>query len=269
MHVSRFHRYDSRESIQYNTMIVQIYEIQTPLEAEQMAALGVDHIGSVLLSSDAMQNEALKETVNVVRRLGCKSSMIPLFTNEERIAAMIDYYRPDIVHFCDILPSPVTDADALMQIVQRQQAIRKRFSRLEIMRSIPIGCTGYGARVASLKMASVFESCSDWFLTDTLLFNGDRTKNADQPVDGYVGITGKVCDWDVAAALVEKSNIPVILAGGIGPENASAGVEKVRPAGIDSCTRTNALDSDGKSIRFKKDVERVSRLVAAAHRAER
>jgi phosphoribosylanthranilate isomerase len=137
------------------------------------------------------------------------------------------------------------------------------------MRSIPIGCTGYGAKVASLEMASVFEPFSDWFLTDTLLFNGDRAKDVDQPVDGYVGITGKVCDWDVAAALVTQSNIPVILAGGIGPENASAGVETVRPAGVDSCTLTNALDANGTSIRFKKDVEKVSRLVAAANRAAR
>lgn len=248
-------------------MIVQIYEIQTPSEAEQMAALGVDHIGSVMLSPDAMQNGALKETVDVVRSLGRKSSMIPLFTDVDRIAEMIDYYRPDIVHFCDTLPSP--DTDALRLIVQRQQAVRKRFPRLEIMRSIPIGRAGYGAKVASLEMASFFEPVSDWFLTDTLLFNGDQAKNVDQPVDGYVGITGKVCDWDVAAALVTQSSIPVILAGGIGPKNASAGVEKVRPAGVDSCTRTNALDSNGKSIRFKKDLEKVRRLVAAARRAER
>ena len=232
-----------------------------------MVALGVDHIGSVLLSADGMQHAELKETVSVVRSLGRKSSMIPLFTDVERIAEMIDYYRPDIVHFCDTLPSPDSDDAALMQIVQRQQAIRDRFPRLEIMRSIPIGCAGYGAQVASLAMASVFEPFSDWFLTDTLLFNGGQTGDADQPVEGYVGITGKVCDWDVAAALVAQSNIPVILAGGIGPENASAGVEKVQPAGIDSCTRTNALDSNGKSMRFVKDVEKVRALVAAARRA--
>jgi phosphoribosylanthranilate isomerase len=260
---------DSIETIptdRQDAMIIQIYEIQTPSEAEQMAALGVDHIGSVLLSPDAMQNAVLMETVNAVRCLGRKSSLIPLFTDVDRITEMIDYYRPDIVHFCDTLPSPNTDAAGLRQIVQRQQAIRRRFPSLEIMRSIPIGCAGYGAKVASLEMASVFEPFSDWFLTDTLLFNGDRAKDVDQPVDGYVGITGKVCDWDVAAALVTQSNIPVILAGGIGPQNASAGVEKVRPAGVDSCTLTNATDSNGKSIRFKKDIEKVSRLVAAAHR---
>jgi phosphoribosylanthranilate isomerase len=261
--------FDPLPTDQQDAMIIQIYEIQTPFEAEQMAALGVDHIGSVLLSPDAMQNAEIKETVKLVRSLGRKSSLIPLFADVDHITEMIDYYRPDIVHFCDTLPSPNGDAATLMQIVQRQQAIRNRFPGIEIMRSIPIGCAGYGAKVASLEMASVFEPLSDWFLTDTLLFNGDRAKDMDQPVDGYVGITGKVCDWDVAAALVTQSNIPVILAGGIGPENASAGIETVRPAGVDSCTLTNAVDANGKSIRFKKDIEKVSRLVAAANRGDR
>ena len=31
-------------------MIIQIYEIQTPSEAERCIELGVDHIGSVILS---------------------------------------------------------------------------------------------------------------------------------------------------------------------------------------------------------------------------
>jgi phosphoribosylanthranilate isomerase len=250
-------------------MIVQIYEIQTPSEAEQIAALGVDHIGSVLLSTDPLHRPEIKATVDLVRSLGRKSSMIPLFADIDPIVEMIDYYRPDIVHFCDTLPSPETDAAALERIVRRQQAVRNRFPGLEIMRSIPIGSAGYGAKVASLEMASLFEPFSDWFLTDTLLFGSGRDEDMEQPVDGYIGITGKICDWEVAAALVAQSTIPVILAGGIGPENAAAGIKKVTPAGVDSCTRTNALDSNARPVRFKKDLEKVASLVAAARRTER
>ena len=245
-------------------MIVQIYEIQTPGEAEQMIALGVDHIGSVLLSPDEAMDPQIRQTVEVVRRSGCKSSLIPLFTDIQRIGEVIDYYRPDILHFCDTLPSPDTDASALSAIVQRQHQIRHRFPDLRIMRSIPIGCAGFGDRVASLRLASMFEPVSDWFLTDTLLLHAGQADDRDQPVNGYVGITGTVCDWDVAAQLVRQSRIPVILAGGIGPENASAGIGSVRPAGVDSCTRTNAVDSNGQPIRFQKDIAKVRALVAAA-----
>jgi phosphoribosylanthranilate isomerase len=68
----------------------------------------------------------------------------------------------------------------------------------------------------------------------------------------------------VARDLVQASRIPVILAGGIGPANARQGIEAVAPAGVDSCTRTNALDAGGNPIRFKKDPEKVRALIQAA-----
>ena len=102
---------------------------------------------------------------------------------------------------------------------------------------------------------------SDWFLTDTLLVLGEE-----QPVAGHVGITGKVCDWEVARDLVIQSPIPVILAGGLSPENVAEGVCLTAPAGVDTCTATNLLDDSGKPIRFRKDPEKVRRFVAACRR---
>jgi phosphoribosylanthranilate isomerase len=87
---------------------------------------------------------------------------------------------------------------------------------------------------------------------------------ADQPVQGFVGITGETCDWSVARALVRQSRIPVILAGGIGPSNVADGIRAVDPAGVDSCTLTNALDANEAPIRFKKDPVKVRAMVTAA-----
>ena len=53
---------------------------------------------------------------------------------------------------------------------------------------------------------------TDYFMTDTL--RGFVNETAAQPVAGYVGITGEVWARDLAAALVEASRIPVILAEG-------------------------------------------------------
>ncbi|MBU0986084.1 MAG: hypothetical protein KKH68_02430, partial [Proteobacteria bacterium] len=90
----------------------------------------------------------------------------------------------------------------------------------------------------------------------------------EQPVKGFVGITGQTCDWGMAVKLVESSSIPVILAGGISPENVFDGIITVRPAGVDSCTGTNATDSAGRSIRFTKDFDKVKQFVEAVRRAE-
>jgi phosphoribosylanthranilate isomerase len=248
-------------------MIVQIYEIQTPAEAEAMIALDVDHLGSVMVCAQTWQDPVLKQTIDVVQASGRKSSLIPLFRDVDPIVRAIDYYRPDIVHFCEAMASVDTDNGIIAEMLERQRLVRRRFPQVAIMRSIPIGMNGCGKRIPSLQLAALFESCSDWFLTDTVLFNTSEDTSEgvvdDQPVQGFVGITGETCDWSVARDLVCGSRIPVILAGGIGPSNVRDGIEQVRPAGVDSCTRTNAKDARGCNIRFKKDPEKVRALVRA------
>ena len=47
------------------------------------------------------------------------------------------------------------------------------------------------------------------------------------------GGTGACCDWEVAAELVRRLRGPVILAGGLRPENLAAAAREVAPAGLD------------------------------------
>jgi phosphoribosylanthranilate isomerase len=240
-------------------MIVQIYEIQEPKEAALMAECGVDHIGGVILSSNEWQIPALKESVGVIRSAGRKSSIIPLFADPEAVHRVIDWYQPDIVHFCDGLNhGPVVDESAVAAAILLQQGVRERFPEVEIMRTIPIAPPCLGPHVPTLELGRLFQESSDWFLTDTLLVGGEA-----QPVAGHVGITGKVCDWEVARDLVIQSTIPVILAGGLSPGNVAEGLRFTKPAGADTCTATNLLDGEGNPIRFRKDPEKVRRFVEA------
>jgi len=247
---------------------VQIYEVQTPSEAETMIGLGVDHVGSVLLSETDWKEPLLRQTVDAVKSLGGKSSLIPLFNEEEAVLRALDYYRPDIVHFCEMLQNTGKGKALQERLCQLQMRIREHFSGIDIMRSIPIPPPGRGNQEAMLAIAGRFAQVSDFFLTDTALpAEGSDTDDA-QPVKGFVGITGKTCRWDYARALVDFSDIPVILAGGISPENVERGISAVKPAGVDSCTCTNAVDGDGRSVRFRKDPRRVRKLVEAVRSAE-
>jgi phosphoribosylanthranilate isomerase len=248
---------------QKSTMLIQIYEIQTPDEARVMVDLGVDHIGSVLISDREWKNPVLKSAIRLVQEAGRKSSLIPLFGDIHRISEAVTYYRPNILHFCESLVTREVGRDTVNRILERQAAVRKRFPGLELMRSIPIGSNGSGASVPSLELAARFEPISDWFLTDTLIGGEQVISDRDQPVLGYIGITGKTCDWEVARALVRQSCIPVILAGGMGPDNAAEGIRRVRPAGVDSCTQTNRVDRNGRAIRFQKDPGKVKAMVDA------
>ena len=250
-------------------IIIQIYEVQNPAEAEKLITIGVDHIGSVILSESDWKIPELKETVESIRSSSANSSLIPLYNATDSILRTCDYYRPDIVHFCEALVDRKDGGDFLHRLVRLQEDVKKRFPQIGIMRSIPIAPSGTSHLVPTLELAKVFEPTSDYFLTDTLLISDPDADADPQPVKGFVGITGRTCSWRTAAELVAASSIPVILAGGISPANVTDGILQVRPAGIDSCTRTNSLDDQGVPIRFQKDIFKVKQLVKAVRAAER
>jgi phosphoribosylanthranilate isomerase len=252
-----------------NKIIVQIYEVQTPSEAEKLMALGVDHIGSVIVSQESWKVPSIRDTVHLVQGNDGRSSLIPLFDDLETICFMLDYYKPEIIHFCEAITLENGPGASCKKLVLLQKNIKKRFREIKIMRSIPIPQPKVSNQGETLELARMFEAVSDYFLTDTLIVKSSGSIFDLQPVKGFVGITGKTCNWDMATQLVQASHIPVILAGGITPENAFDGIMQVMPAGVDSCTGTNALDSKGRSIRFKKDLEKVKHMVDEARRAEK
>lgn len=268
-------RFDRLRGAVMQRIIVQIYEIQEPREAEPLIEMGVDRIGSVILSPEAVRNPSVREVVRLVRGSGAKSSLIPLCAREDDILRALDYHEPDFVHFCESIPlDPAKHAerDAVCAgLIRIQQRVRKEFPAVGITRSIPIPGPGpadsAAVRGSILGIARTLEPFTDGFMTDTLLGYGEG--GAAQPVAGYVGITGAVCDWELAAALVEASRIPVVLAGGISPENVCDAIGRVRPAGIDSCTLTNLRDNRGNPVRFRKDFDRVGRLVEKVRNAEK
>ena len=250
-------------------IITQIYEVQTPSEAEKLIALGVDNIGSVIVSQESWKIPLIRETIKLVDSAETRSSLIPLFGDLDAILTALDYYKPDIVHFCEALTFQNDGSGTYKEFLLLQENVKKRFPEIKIMRSIPIFQPGITEHPDAIKLAKLFEPVSDYFLTDTLLVKESGSCFDRQPVKGFVGITGRTCDWDVAAKLIESSHIPVILAGGIAPENVFDGIMRVLPAGVDSCTGTNAVDSKGRSIRFKKDFGKVKRFVDETRRAER
>ncbi len=241
-------------------MIVQIYEIQTPGEAEGCIEAGVDHIGSVILDKREWKQPVVRDAIRVSDGTGVKNSIIPLFDNMDAIFRSLDYYQPDFIHFCDTLTDEDGNEVELERYIDIHRETRKRFPEIRIIRSIPIPVDGSGADFPTLDIARKLEEASDFFLTDTWLGR--------EPVKGFIGITGRKCDRRLAQDLVRASRIPVILAGGLSPENVYESLAEIAPAGADSCTLTNKRDEEGKPVRFRKDFSRVRRFVEETRRAE-
>ena len=242
-------------------MIIQIYEIQTPREAEKCIELGIDHIGSVVLSLDEWRVPLLKETVQLSEGTDVKSSLIPLFHDTDMTYRAIDYYRPNYIHFCDSLTDQEGRAVDLEKFIKLQTGLKERFPEVGIIRSIPIPKKEVAPEFPFLDIAKALQASSDIFLTDTWL--------GKEPVEGYIGITGETADWEMAQSLVRQSRIPVILAGGLSPDNVYDSIMEVLPSGADSCTQTNMVVEEGDPIRFQKDFQKVEKFVKEARRAEK
>ncbi|HJJ30603.1 MAG TPA: phosphoribosylanthranilate isomerase [Methanocorpusculum sp.] len=74
-----------------------------------------------------------------------------------------------------------------------------------------------------------------------------------------LGGTGLTHDWNISAKIVQASNIPVILAGGLTPTNVAAAIHQVHPYAVDVHT--------GVKINDARDAEKTKAFVEAAHRA--
>ena len=242
-------------------MIIQIYEIQTPQEAEKCIESGADHLGSVLLSQDKWRVPELREVVRLSDGTDVKNSIIPLFRDRDTLFRALDYYGSHYVHFCQSLTDKEGREKDLKEFIDLQENLKEKFPEIGIMRSIPLPQKGTTPGFPTLEIARKFEPTSDILLTDTWL--------GKEPVEGYIGITGKTADWELARELVRQSNVPVILAGGLSPENVYEAIDRVLPAGADSCTGTNVTDQDGKPVRFKKDFQKVKKFVEEVRRFEK
>lgn len=234
-------------------VITQIYEIQEPIEADQMIELGVDHIGSVLLREDSWKDPRILEVMEATRGTRTLNNLIPLFNRPDAIFAAIDHYAPHIVHFCEALVDSRGQKVGYDRLLKLQRSLRERYPHIKTMRSVPVVEAKNSTDIPLFDIGKDFCSVSDFFLLDTWVGN--------EPVAGFIGITGRVCDWDIAADFVKGSKIPVILAGGLSPENVREAILKVRPFGVDSCMQTNHLDAVGKPIRFKKDIRKVEKFI--------
>jgi phosphoribosylanthranilate isomerase len=114
---------------------------------------------------------------------------------------------------------------------------------LAVVKSLVVGRKAPAALEADVVLLSPLV---DAFITDTF-----------DPATGASGATGRTHDWDVSRRLVELSPRPVILAGGLTPDNVAEAIRRVGPAGVDA--HTGVENASGR-----KDRDKVSRFVAEA-----
>ena len=148
----------------------------------------------------------------------------------------------DIVEFMEYLGASLVQlhGDIAPQELARLKGLRPH---LTVIKSLVIGERPFQELVDTLQRLSAFV---DAFITDTF-----------DPATGASGATGKLHDWQLSRRLVELATRPVILAGGLTPENVHEAIKMVAPAGVD--VHTGVEDPAGH-----KDAVKVRRFEAEA-----
>ncbi len=215
-------------------MLVQIYEVQTPEEAVALARLGVDHIG-VLVGDGAFPRELTTDRASAIFAAlptGAKRVALSLSADPAEIARVVELTRPDIIHI---------GAAVELFSVRDTQVLKTAFPDVRVMRAIPI------VDEASIECARDYRGVADFLLLDS-----------HDPGDRQIGARGRVHDWSISRRIVDEAGVPAILAGGLDPDNVAAAIAAVRPSGVDSKTKTDRADGNGK------DFDKVRRFVSAA-----
>jgi phosphoribosylanthranilate isomerase len=222
-------------------VIIQIYTVQSPAEARALAALGVDHLG-VTPGQRGLPGEVDLATARaIVEALdGAATSLaLSVDSDPDAIEAMVRAVRPDVLHLCGLtgrLPP------------QAVRALRARLPGLGVMQAVSV------SGPEALDVALAYQEVADYLILDT-----------QAPDIAGIGASGQTHDWRVSRQIVRRTRVPVILAGGLSPENVAEAIRAVRPWGVDSLTHTNRPLPGGG---FRKDLERVRQFVVAARGIE-
>jgi phosphoribosylanthranilate isomerase len=175
----------------------------------------------------------LAREIMAVIRPRARGVALSLSDDRDEICAMVDAVRPDVLH---IAAREVEPEDCAW--------IRDRIAPVRLLRAIAVRAG------ETLAEAEAHQECADYLMLDSGAKGGK-----------FAGARGETHDWTISREIVERSRIPVILAGGLTAENIGEAIATVRPWGVDSFTHTDVAGSRGT-----KDVARVRAFIAAAYR---
>jgi phosphoribosylanthranilate isomerase len=149
--------------------------------------------------------------------------------DDELLAAIVAHAKPDLLQLHGA-ESPA-----------RVAALKARFGR-PAMKAVPV------AEAADLEIVPAYEA-----VADRILFDARPPREANRP-----GGHGRAFDWTLLAALGRKK--PMMLSGGLTPDNVAEAIAIVRPDAVD-------VSSGVERAPGEKDLEKIAVFIRNARKA--
>ncbi len=216
--------------------IIQVAGVKDRAEAQLLIDYGVEYIGFPFGLNYHQEDISQQEAAAIIREF-------PPTTR----AVLITYLNmaDDIIKLSQKLGIHIIQLHGEIS-VEELKRMKKIAPALTIIKSVIVG---EGSYTNLFQKLGYYSNWVDFFIVDTY----DKETGAS-------GATGKVHDWSISRRLVEESEKPIILAGGLTPTNVSQAIRIVRPAGVD--VHTGVEDADGR-----KNKALVSQFISEARQA--
>jgi phosphoribosylanthranilate isomerase len=216
-------------------VLVQIYETSSPEEARALAKVGVDHVGVLVGDGSFPREHSIEAAQRILSAVPSpsKGSALCLSADLNLIEQIVLLVKPSILHL---------GASTNLLRPEHVEQLKIKFASLVVMRSIPV------VDHESISIAKSYDGIADILLLDSYT-----------PGDTQIGALGVTHSWELDRKIVERVSIPVIVAGGIGPDNVVDAISAIQPAGVDSKTKTDQGDGS-----HTKDLDKVRMFVDKA-----
>ncbi|MCW5251197.1 phosphoribosylanthranilate isomerase [Streptomyces sp. SHP 1-2] len=216
--------------------LVQVAGIIDAAEADMIIDAGADWIGFALRLPSGKDDIAEQDAAAIIKNLRAPHAgvLISYLTEADEIS-----------RFCQELGVVAVQLHGDVETDQLRR-LKELRPDLFVLKSLVVKQDNIDEL---LKLVDDTHPFVDMYITDTF-----------DPRTGAKGATGLTHDWNVSAELVRRSPKPLMMAGGLNPENVGDAIRAVKPAAVDAHTGLEGPDG-------RKDRAKVAKFIAEARAA--
>jgi len=219
------------QSPRMNHIMIQIAGVSSFEDSARMISLGVDALGYTLRLPSGIHDGLTEEKARAL------IAQLPPFVPAVGITYITD--AGEAIAFAQYMGIHTMQLHARVEEGMMRE-LKHALPYLKVIKSVNV------VNEASIDEALEHAQEADALILDTY-----------DPVTHRHGATGKTHDWAISAEIVRRCAKPVILAGGLTPDNVAEAISRVRPWGVDVHTGVEHPDGTKDWDKVRAFVQRV------------